>query len=116
MIHDARRAPRRHVSDVVPVIDTMTDGVVGQLGNLSETGMLLIANLPLNDDALYQLRFPLRDDGGHDIQCEFGAHQLWQEEAGASGMYWIGLRFIAIPDEQAERLKRWIDSPGGVFE
>ena len=31
-------------------------------------------------------------------------------------MFWVGLRFIAIPDDQAERLKRWIESPGGVFE
>ena len=44
MIHDARRAPRRHVTDITPVIDTMTDEVIGQLGNLSETGMLLIAS------------------------------------------------------------------------
>ena len=44
MIHDSRRAPRRHVTEVVPVIDTMTDEVVGQLGNLSESGMLLIAS------------------------------------------------------------------------
>jgi hypothetical protein len=41
---------------------------------------------------------------------------LWQEEAGTPGLYWIGLRFIAIPDDQAERLQRWINAPGGVFE
>lgn len=116
MIDEFRRSPRRKISENVLVTDAMTERVVGRIGNLSETGMLLIANLPLNDDALYQLRFPLRDGGGHDIQCEFGAHQLWQEEAGTPGLYWIGLRFIAVPDDQAERLQRWINAPGGVFE
>ena len=116
MIDEFRRAPRHKVSDNVLVTDAMTERVIGRIGNLSETGMLLIASAPLNDDALYQFRFPLRDEGGHDIHCEFGAHQLWQEEAGAPGTFWVGLRFIAIPDDQAERLKRWIESPGGVFE
>ena len=52
MIHDSRRAPRRHVTESIPVIDTMTDEIIGQLGNLSESGMLLIASAPLVEDAL----------------------------------------------------------------
>ena len=58
MIDEFRRAPRRKVSDNVLVTDAMTERVVGRIGNLSETGMLLIASAPLNDDALYQFRFP----------------------------------------------------------
>ena len=40
---DTRRAPRRQVSDLVPVTDQMRDSVVGRLGNVSETGMLMLA-------------------------------------------------------------------------
>ncbi len=116
MIDEFRRAPRRKVSENIQVTDAMAERVIGRIGNVSETGMLLIANMPLNDDALYQLRFPLPDAGGRDAECEFGAHQLWQEEAGMPGLYWVGLRFIAIPDDQGERLQRWINAPGGVFE
>jgi hypothetical protein len=116
MIDEFRRARRRKVSDTILVTDAMTDTVVGRIGNLSETGMLLIADSPLNDDALYQLRFPLRDRAGKETTLEFGAHQLWQEDAGAPGLHWIGLRFIAIPDDQADRLQQWIDAPGGVFD
>ena len=116
MITETRRAPRLQVPALVPVTNQMTGSNIGRLGNISETGMLLIANMPLNDDALYQLRFALPDAGGRDAECEFGAHQLWQEEAGMPGLYWVGLRYIAIPDDQAERLQRWINAPGGVFE
>lgn len=56
---DTRRAPRRQVSDLVPVTDQMRECVVGRLGNVSETGMLMLASMPLREDALYQLRFPL---------------------------------------------------------
>src|SRR3546814_7133824 len=61
---DTRRKPRRRVPDTVSVVDSMTDQVVGRLGNVSETGMLLIASTPLVDDGLYQLRFELSD---HEI-------------------------------------------------
>ena len=71
-----RRSPRRKVAETVLVSDVMTEEVVGRIGNLSETGMLLIANLPLNDDALYQLRFPLRDEGGHEHQREQHGEQV----------------------------------------
>ena len=61
--HDQRIPPRAPPQGrrTITVIDTMTDTVVGRIGNLSETGMLLIANAPLVEDALYQLRFLLPD-------------------------------------------------------
>ncbi|MDX1550236.1 MAG: PilZ domain-containing protein, partial [Lysobacter spongiicola] len=47
MKYDEYRHARRYdVPDTVKVVDTMTDEVVGQLGNVSETGMLLMANRP----------------------------------------------------------------------
>ena len=48
-----RRASRHDIPDTVRVVDAMTDKIVGKLGNISETGMLLIASVPLVDDALY---------------------------------------------------------------
>ena len=110
MIHDSRRAPRRHVTEVVPVIDTMTDEVVGQLGNLSESGMLLIASAPLQEDALYQLRFPVSDGHGGDSPIDAGAHLLWCEAAQAPGHSWAGFRFIAMEKNQRERLRQWIEA------
>ncbi|WP_028919208.1 PilZ domain-containing protein [Pseudoxanthomonas suwonensis] len=105
MIHDTRRAPRRHVTTVVPVIDTMTDQVVGQLGNLSETGMLLIASAPLVEDALYQLRFHL---GGRPQPLNVGVHLLWKVDANTPGQSWCGFRFLTIADEQRRHIREWV--------
>ncbi len=116
MIDEFRRAKRRKVSDTILVTDAMTDSVVGRIGNLSETGMLLIASGPLVEDALYQFRFSLHDGRGRAIPMEVGAHLLWLDRASAPGQAWSGLRFIAVPDEQAEQLRHWIESPGGQFE
>lgn len=116
MIDEFRRARRRKVSDTILVTDTMTDSIVGRISNLSETGMLLIANAPLVEDGLYQFRFHLQAAHGHEAEFEVGAHMLWQDRASAPGQSWTGFRFIAVPPDQAERLRSWIDAPGGQFE
>ena len=105
MIHDARRAPRRHVTDITPVIDTMTDEVIGQLGNLSETGMLLIASAPLQEDALYQLRFQL---AGRSQAMNIGVHLLWSVAANTPGQSWCGFRFLTIADDQRSFICDWV--------
>ena len=116
MIDEFRRARRRKVSDTILVTDAMTDSVIGRIGNVSETGMLLIASAPLVEDALYQVRFQLHDARGRPVPLEVGAHLLWLDRASAPGQAWTGFRFIAIPADQSQQLRDWIDAPGGQFE
>ena len=107
MIHDARRAPRRPVTESVPVIDVMTDEVIGQLGNLSESGMLLIASVPLVEDALYQLRSHL-SGRGLASPVSVGVHLLWTVAANTPGQSWCGFRFLTISDEQRGHIRDWV--------
>ena len=116
MIDDFRRARRRKVADTAIVVDTMVDNVAGRLGNLSETGMLLMAHAPRQEDGLYQFRFNLNDPQGRETPIEVGAHLLWQDAAHASGQRWSGFRFITVPEEHMRQLREWIDGPGGQFE
>ena len=116
MIDEFRRARRRKVDATVLVVDTMVDAVVGRLGNISETGMLLMASGPLVEDALYQFRFNLNDPQGRETSIEVGAHLLWQDAAHASGQRWTGFRFITVPEEHMLQLRSWIDGPGGQYE
>lgn len=112
MSDESRRNRRRKIPEVVEVVDAMTDTVVGRLSNLSENGMLLIANAPLVDDALYQLRFNLGTSANLSSAIEVGAHMLWQDEASASGHIWTGLRFITVLDHQFQQLREWLETPG----
>jgi len=112
MGRDLRRARRRQVDDTILVTDTMTETVIGQLGNLSETGMLMMASSVLPEDALFQLRFNITDATGRETPVEVGAHLLWQDQAGASGQCWSGFRFITVPESCMLLIRSWIDAPG----
>ncbi len=115
MNQDARRAPRRNVQEPVPVTDTMTDQSLGRLGNLSETGMLLISDAALREDALYQLRFQIRDAQGRaqGEPVDVGAQVLWCGQANTPGQTWAGLRFLTISEPHRLQLRAWVaaDTP-----
>ncbi|MBV2208764.1 MAG: PilZ domain-containing protein [Thermomonas sp.] len=110
---ESRRQPRRSVQGRVEVFDTVTEEVVGQLGNVSVGGMLLIANRSLPDDALFQFRFNLPDSMGASRPLELGAHVLWKDRAAAPGQFWVGLRFLGASADDAHRLKVWTAQPEG---
>jgi hypothetical protein len=108
MITETRRAPRRQAADMIPVHDSIAEAAIGRLGNLSESGMLLLASVPLVDDALYQLSFALPDRLGRDAAIDVGVHLLWSEQAQAPGQSWAGFRFLTLSEEHRERLREWV--------
>lgn len=109
-----RRSRRRQVAEIIHVTDSMTELVIGHVGNVSETGMLVMSSAPLAVDALYQLRFTL-PDGVSRTAFEVGAHLLWRDQASAPGQAWTGFRFITMSDQQMQQLRRWIDAPGSQY-
>lgn len=113
-----RRAKRRRAVETIEVVDTMTEQVVGRIGNVSETGMMMLATLHLMDDALFQFRFTLPDSvgRGRGRSIEVGSHQLWSDAANVPGQFWAGFRFIDISPDDAAQLRAWIEQPGGQYE
>ena len=112
MSSEFRRAKRRKVDERVEVTDAMTERVVGHLSDLSETGLLLIANQPMTSDALYQLRFRRVDGNRHERVIEVGAHELWSDQAAAPGQVWTGFRFIDLAPTDLLFLRGWVAAPG----
>jgi len=105
---DNRRAPRRSVADLVPVTDQMAERVVGRLGNVSESGMLMLASVPLREDALYQLQFTLPLADGGQAPIDVGVHLLWSEPAHVPGQFWSGFRFITLSRDHRDTLRDWV--------
>jgi hypothetical protein len=115
MSSEFRRAKRRQLSEVVQVVDCMTDEALGRVGNLSESGMLMFSRAAGVEDALYQLRFSLTLPRGGSHEFNVGAHQLWSEPNQSSGNYWSGYRFIDIGADDLELLRSFVYQPGGAF-
>ena len=88
--------------------DLMTGRVVGRLGNLSHDGMLLLAEAPMADEAIYQFGFELRGPEGRVGPLEIGMQELWSDPASVHGRIWVGFRFIDIADEDRRRLDAWL--------
>ena len=107
-ITDTRRAPRRPVPEIIHVRNMMTGRPMGRLGNVSEGGMLLLADSPLPLDALYQLRFDIIDRSGAHRPMDVGVHLLWKEPANAPDQWWAGFRFLTISAEHLAALRQWI--------
>jgi len=111
MNQEYRCAKRKAVAERIDVWNAMLDVRVGVIGNISETGMLLISSTPVTDDALYQFRFGLPVNGRmHDI--EVGAHQVWTDVSRPPGQLWVGFRFIDIAPQDLELLRTYIGPTG----
>jgi hypothetical protein len=104
-----RRSKRKPPDQPIEVVNAMTGHVVGQIGNLSSDGMMLVANEPFRDDALYQFTFSLPDAGGERIAIEVGMHEQWGEPAGGANQHWAGFRLIDISERDAEVLRAWVE-------
>jgi c-di-GMP-binding flagellar brake protein YcgR len=115
MSEEFRRAKRRRALETIEVFDTMAETIIGRIGNVSESGMMVLAAQSLTDDALYQLRFNVNSGPGRAQRIDVGAHQLWLEDASSTGQHWCGFRFIDISPEHLEALRAWIESPGGQY-
>ncbi len=102
-----QRATRRRPDHAVAVLDQMTGGRVGHIGNLSLTGMMLISEQPIVDDGVYQFAFTL-PLGTMQRTIEVGAHEQWTAPGTVHGQQWVGLHFIDLSDEDKKVLEQWL--------
>ena len=109
-MREHRRSKRRHPDQQVQVVNSMTGEPIGQIGNLSNDGMMLISFREIRADGLYQFNFPLHRDGGLPIEIEVGMHEQWSEPASVPGQYWAGFRIVSISADDQELLNEWVES------
>ena len=101
---DQRSAIRKTLSTIVQVFDTVTGERIGHIGNISETGLMIIGPAEMGDGHLYQMNFTLPEDDGPMVTFHVGAQCLWCSQAESTGTYWAGFEIIDITDEDMEIL------------
>lgn len=99
MTEQQRQRDRYSVSQDVDVYDALRDVYIGRLVNLHSKGLMLIADVPLVEDALYTLDIHLPRPINNLPSMQLGVDCLWVREADLSGKYWMGCSIIdATPD------------------
>jgi hypothetical protein len=107
-MNEQRRAPRKRPTYIVNVTDMITGQTLGQLGNLSSNGMLLISQHTPRSEAVYQVSLPLPSHDATMPTIEVGIQEQWHEPAAMPGQIWSGFRIIAIGSADAAQLERWL--------
>lgn len=115
MTEDQRRLKRRKSDSGIPVLDLMTQTVLGTISDLSETGMMLSTKTSIYPDGLFQceIRFPTA--AGTIGTVLVGAQELWTRPDGDSGMFVVGFRFIDIGKDERRRIQAWVNEPGSTY-
>ena len=104
---EARRAPRRRVDVLVPVVNAMTQRAMGLSRDISMGGMQLQSADPLVDDALYQVQVELQRNDGARVPIE-GGLQVVRQYRGEDGGILVGMRFIHLDGANSGRLATWL--------
>jgi len=107
---DRRRAPRFSPRDQVFAEDDLRGGKLGMISNISATGMMLISDAEIPEQAAFQLRIPLHL--GTQRSFVLGVESVWSEPANTMGRFWTGFRII----ESDPEYKKSIESAGSELE
>ena len=103
-----RRSRRRQTQQGIDVTNVLTGETIGQVGNLSADGMLLVANRSIADGALFQVAFDL-PGAEPPRRLAVGVYEQWNEAANTPGQFWTGFRIIDIAPDDRVALGAWVE-------
>lgn len=106
-----RRARRKRVENTSAVVDVISAQVIGHLGDVSISGLMLVGAHTTQSGAIHQLSLPLSGHHAPPRQIEVGVQAMWQRAGADPRRLWAGYRIIAISDHDAAILREWLDTP-----
>ena len=101
------RALERHTTTCdVDVYDSANDIYLGRLVNIHAQGLMIIGDILLEEDKLYQVDMHLPSD---NQVLKLKVDCLWVREADQMGKYWIGFTIVELPDYAGEEIHKLIN-------
>jgi hypothetical protein len=94
-----RRIERHQLPYFLKVFNRHTDQPMGYLGNVSETGLMLISQLPLLVGPVFALQIKVPENDGSVKLIDLDAHCLWSREDATPGNYDSGFKLVSTPPE-----------------
>lgn len=104
MTEERRQEPRIDAQSLNLFVHDNLDGkLLGSLVNLSQSGLMILANVQSEPGGILQL--DLRNTSSPDTPVlSMGVKVCWISPAKTEDSYWIGARIIGIAPADAEKL------------
>jgi len=107
------RAMHRHtISGNIDVYDSLRDIYLGRLVNIHTQGLMLVGDVPLEEDRLYELDMHITDANSDKQVLRVGVDCLWTRAADQNGKHWTGFSIIDSTPHATEEIHRLIQSWG----
>ncbi|WP_313085225.1 PilZ domain-containing protein [Pseudomonas sp.] len=94
-----RSIQRHQLPYYLNVFNRFTDKPLGFIGNLSETGLMLISPYPIMIDALFDMRLKIPGQHGQLRYIDFSATCRWSREDVTPGSFDSGFVLTTPPSE-----------------
>lgn len=99
-----RRLERHKPASTVEVYDTNRDIYVGRLVNIHEQGLMLMGEVEVESDHVYQFDLQLTSPTGGDSVIHVGVDCLWVRGSDQSPTFWSGFHIIDLSDKAREQI------------
>ena len=109
--HNYDRAMHRHtVGGDVDVYDSLRDIYLGRLVNIHTQGLMLVGDVPLEEDRLYELDLHIIAEHNSKQVIRIGVDCLWTRSADQNNKNWTGFSIIDSTPHAAEVIHKLIQS------
>lgn len=107
-----RGLERHSISGAVDVYDSLRDVYVGRLVNIHAEGLMILGDVPMEEDKLYKLDLHLPEYVNERNSIHIGVDCLWTRNADYNGKHWSGFSIIDISPQGAEDIRGLVELLG----
>ncbi|MGH8547186.1 MAG: PilZ domain-containing protein [Methylococcales bacterium] len=106
---EKRKYPRKKTAKILKVFDLNTEEYLGNLVDISLGGIMLVTQLDIKSNSVYQFRIDFPEYCGNQEPITFGGEILWIDARMDPNKKWIGIQIIDISEEMITRIDRLIN-------
>ena len=110
---ERRRLNRRNISYYMPVMDSVTQKIIGHLVDISPAGLLMDSKVPIQTNQHFHLHLDLMEDIYGKASLDFTARSIWcHPDPIQPYMYYAGFEISNLAPGDLEVIKRIADKYG----
>lgn len=103
-----RALERFGINGDVDVYDNLRDIYLGRLVNIHLEGLMIMGDVPMEEDKLYKLDLHLPEAINERTSIHLGVDCLWARNADHNGKHWAGFTIIDLSPQASEDIQMLI--------